>query len=216
MNMPYRMNLDKNLAEKAILYGLIAGAVVLSPMGGKVVICLAKHYVKKWWDEGGPYVPPENDPEMVRKSLYKLKRNNYVNWKYNKAKNVVELSITEKGKINLRHARFSNISISTADKWDGQWRFFMFDIPEKKKGLREILRDKLKSLGFFRFQKSVWVHPFECEKEVRDVCEYLDVVGYTTMFTAKIDRDRVLRRYFLKQGVLLRKHLSLADKGVRY
>lgn len=68
----------------------------------------------------------------------------------------------------------------------------------------------------FQFQKSVWIHPFECGKELRCVCEYLKITPYTMMFTAKIENDRILRRYFLREGVLLRHHLSLLDKGVRY
>ncbi len=198
------------------MYSLTGVVLTLSPMGGKVVLAMARYYLKKWWDEGGPYVPPESDPEMVRESLYKLKRNDYIDWKYDRKNNIVRMELTKKGKDFFAHVKISEMSIQVPDNWDGQWRFFMFDVPEKRKALRESLRDRLKSFGFFRFQKSVWVHPFECEKEVRYMCEYLGITPYTTMFTAKIGNDRILRRYFLKQGVLLRRHVSLRDKGIRY
>jgi len=214
--MPARMKLKQNSIEKAILVALIGGAVVLSPMGGNVVVALAKHYLKKWWEKGGPYIPPENDPERVRKTIYKLKRNKYIQWEYNKKKNTITLELTEKGRKVFGQAQLDDVTITVQDNWDGQWRFFMFDIPEKQRSPRDTLRAKLKRLGFLGFQKSVWIYPFECEKEMRYICEYLGIISNTIMFTAKIDNDRTLRRYFLKQGILLRRHLSLLDKGVRY
>jgi len=67
---------DLSKTEQAILIALIGSAVVLNPMGGRVVVNIAKYYLKKWWDKGGPYIPPEKDPERVRNSLYYLKQNN--------------------------------------------------------------------------------------------------------------------------------------------
>ena len=210
------MTFGKNSIEKAILIGLVGGAIMFSPMGSKVVIALARYYVKKWWDEGGPYMPPEADPEQVRQSIYKLKRNDYVKWKFDKRRNIAMLELTPKGKKVFGRAKLDDITIIKKDKWDGQWRFFLFDVPEKRRSFRDVLRAKLKNLGFFQFQKSVWIYPFECEKELRYVCEFLGITSYTIMFTAKIDNDRILRRYFLREGVLLRRHLSLLDKGIRY
>lgn len=214
--MSGKMKLDKNSVEIAILIALVGGAVIISPMGGKVVIALARYYIKKWWDKGGPYVPPENDPEQIRQSIYRLKRNDYIKWKYNKEKKQVILELTKKGKKYFDNSKLEDITISVPDKWDAKWRFVFFDIPEKRRSFRDVLRSKLKSLGFFQFQKSVWVYPFECEGEVRYLCEYFGVTPYTMTFTAKIGNDRILRRYFLKEGVLLRRHLSLRDRGVRY
>ena len=215
-----KIALTSESVERAVLFTLVGGAIVLSPMGGKVVIALARYYLKKWWDEGGPYILPEKDPAQVRQSIYKLKRNDYISWKYNKRKNVITLELTSKGRRIFQESgeakNITNITISAPKQWDGQWRFFLFDIPEKRRNFRDILRDRLKSLGFFQFQKSVWIHPFECEKELRYICEYLGITPYTIMFTAKIDKDRILRRYFLREGVLLRRHLNLLDKGMRY
>lgn len=50
--------------------------------------------------------------------------------------------------------------------WDGQWRIIIFDIEEKEKFLREALRDKLVSLGFGRWQRSVYITPHDLEQEI--------------------------------------------------
>lgn len=210
------MQISKNSIERAILIALIGGAIIFSPMGGKIVVGLARYYLKKWWEKGGPYIPPENDAEQVRASICKLKRNDYINWKHDKKKNVIKLELTPKGKQLFEQIKLDDITISVPKQWDGRWRFVLFDVPEKRRNYRDVLRDRLKSLGFFQFQKSVWIHPFECGKEVRYLCEYWGITPYTIMFTVKVGNDRVLRRYFLKKGVLLRQHLTLFDKGIRY
>lgn len=205
----------KNI-ERALLTSLVVGPVLLSPMGGRVVLSVAQYYLKKWWEKGGPYIPPEADEERVRLSIYNLKRRNYVQIKPTKKKNIFKVELTKRGKKFFDKISFQDISVTAPQKWDGHWRFFFFDIPEKRKNLREILRDKLKRLNFFQFQKSVWVHPFECENELNLICDYLGITHYTMTFTAKIGNDRILRRHFLRQGVLLRHHVSLLDKGVHY
>lgn len=57
-------------------------------------------------------------------------------------------------------------------KWDGNWHLVIYDIPEKFKYRRNILRENLKCLGFGQLQASVWVSPFnffgEVEKIIRD------------------------------------------------
>lgn len=56
--------------------------------------------------------------------------------------------------------------------WDGLWHIVVFDIPEKYKWARLALRDKLLDLGFFPYQKSVYIHPYPCRDEVDFVVEY--------------------------------------------
>ena len=50
-----------------------------------------------------------------------------------------------------------------------------FDIPEKLKRAREVLRDKLKDIGFIELQKSVFAHPFECEDEINFIVEVFQI-----------------------------------------
>lgn len=211
MNRQTRKNI-----EKAILISLIGGTVLISPMGGRVVLAFAQYYLMKWWNKDGPYIPPEADPSQVRESIYNLKRRKYVRWKYDKKKEGAVLELTAKGRKIFGKRSFDDVLIPNPRNWDGRWRFFLFDIPEKRRSFRNALRDKLKKIGFFQFQKSVWIHPFECENELQYICEYLGIKPYTIAFTAKIDNDRILRRYFLRKGILLRYHVTLRDKGIHY
>ena len=44
-------------------------------------------------------------------------------------------------------------------EWDGRWRIVVFDLPEKKRGLRNELRRQLRHAHFGCLQASVWISP---------------------------------------------------------
>ncbi len=69
--------------------------------------------------------------------------------------------ITDKGRSKLERLIFDR------EKWDGQWRIVVFDIPENKRQYRDFLRSKLRDLGFRQLQKSVWISPFDNLDEVQ-------------------------------------------------
>src|SRR3989338_1856676 len=51
---------------------------------------------------------------------------------------------------------------------DGKLQMVIFDIPEKKKVLREVFRGALLFLGYQKLQQSVWVCPYEVSKETEE------------------------------------------------
>ena len=51
-------------------------------------------------------------------------------------------------------------------RWDGKWRIVMFDVPEKRKKVRDTLRMLLRSAGFIHFQDSAWIQPYPCDELV--------------------------------------------------
>jgi len=61
------------------------------------------------------------------------------------------------------------------EKWDGRWRLVIWDIPEKRRIARDLLRYKLKQLGFQRFQKSVWACKKNCTKQLRDFIKKMGI-----------------------------------------
>lgn len=62
-------------------------------------------------------------------------------------------------------------------RWDGYWRLVIFDIPEKRKVLRDVLRRKLVSLGLGRWQKSVYITPFNLEEEINQFLKTQKLFG---------------------------------------
>jgi len=46
------------------------------------------------------------------------------------------------------------------------WKIIIFDIPEKQKHIRVVLRAKLKALHFKKWQNSIWISPFALDEEI--------------------------------------------------
>lgn len=102
--------------------------------------------------------------KKVYDTFYRLKKEGSINF-YEK-NNQIYISLTKKGKRKAGWMQIDNLKIKKPEKWDGKWRILLFDIAELKRTYREALRGKLKDLGFQLFQKSAWITPYDCVKEV--------------------------------------------------
>src|SRR3989344_2778888 len=60
-------------------------------------------------------------------------------------------------------------------KWDGKWRLVIWDIPEKRRLARDLLRFKLKQLGFTQWQKSVWASKINCTEVLRNFIKQVGI-----------------------------------------
>ena len=149
---------------------------------------------------------PKLDKEQVRQSLYYVKNKGYIKERIirsNERGRVIKFELTKKGKELLRGYEFKDLQIdlpNSVNRWDGKWRFVIFDVPEKHRYARDIFRDKLKNLGFFMVQQSVWIYPYECRKEIDFILEFLWLRAYVLFFEVKIDNDITLRKYFKERG----------------
>lgn len=111
--------------------------------------------------------------------------------------NMVSVKLTNRGKSRVREFAIDTIAIEKPHKWDGKWRILMFDIPTKPKiynQAREALRSKIKELGFYQMQKSVWVYPYKCEDEILFIAEAFSVEKYIEIVTS----DKLLHGENLK------------------
>ena len=83
-------------------------------------------------------------------------------------------------------------------RWDGNWRIIFFDIPEKKRHLRDYLRSIIKTLGFKEFQKSTWIYPYKIPSFLQEILTEEHILPYTRFITTKdIDYDEDLKKLFL-------------------
>jgi len=125
---------------------------------------------------------------IVDKKYVKITRN---------APGTATISITENGKAVVEYQALLRLKPTPQNVWDGMWRLVMFDIPSEKKDARDRFAGTLKTLGFVRYQKSVFICPHPCEEELEAVAEYLDVLKYIDILLAKrISRDREYRAEF--------------------
>lgn len=91
--------------------------------------------------------------------------------------------LSDNGKKKILKYNFDDLQIERPEHWDGKWRMVIFDIPEEKKREREMFRSRIKELGFYRLQDSVFVFPFPCEKEIEFMREYLGIGEHVLFLT---------------------------------
>ncbi|MFH0803762.1 MAG: CRISPR-associated endonuclease Cas2 [Candidatus Tagabacteria bacterium] len=89
---------------------------------------------------------------------------------------------TEKGKEKIKKFILDKMVLEKPKKWDKRWRLVIFDIPETKQKARAALRERLKNLGFYQCQKSVWIHPFPCMEEIEFLKEQLNIKPFVKLF----------------------------------
>lgn len=77
--------------------------------------------------------------------------------------------LTRQGLNYAKNLELLDVKIIRLKIWDGIWRFVIFDIPEKHRVVREVLRKKLKMLGFVQIQKSVFAIPWPCQAQIRRI-----------------------------------------------
>jgi DNA-binding transcriptional regulator PaaX len=110
--------------------------------------------------------------QQIRQCLAKLKMRGYV--RYDETDLRAPLLLTAKGLTRTRSLGIIDRFMKSKNKkWDYLWRVVAFDVPERKKKYRDLFRLKLGELGFFPYQKSIYVSPFRCEEEIKGLAQEL-------------------------------------------
>lgn len=104
--------------------------------------------------------------------------------------------ITEKGEL-IFQMETEKQAMTKKRKWDRRWRVVIFDIPERRKNIRDRLRLFMSEYGFARLQDSVWIYPYDCEDLITlaktNFCIGADVLY---MIVERLERDKYLREHF--------------------
>lgn len=182
----------KNKFARNILITLALGAggalVTMSPAGavyfmvhGAIILAL----------KGSDY----------RREIKRLEKKGYLALKKNPKGIAVKL--LQKAQRRLDAISLDEMKLARPRKWDGKWRFYIFDIPEKERSARNLVRQKLKDLGLYNIQRSVFVYPYDCRKELDLLGDYYKIGEYATYAeVAYSDIDRELRRFFRRDKLI--------------
>lgn len=175
------------ITGQKILLLLLSGAALAftrSPAGYRRILRAA---AREWRD-------------LNRKELYyairRLYESKLVHYKQNDD-GTVTLALNRDGRRVALRYKLDEMSIPKPDQWDYRWRVVLFDIPEKKRRLRDTLRMRLRQLGLIELQKSVFVHPYECRNEIDFIIELYDARRYVRFIEAvHIDTESHLKLKF--------------------
>lgn len=134
--------------------------------------------------------------QQIRAALYGLRRRNIVEFvKEEDDEITIKLNYKEKDKI--KKFAFDILSISKQKIWDGKWRVVIFDVPVQFNAARRAMMLKLKELGFYQLQKSVWLHPYPCEDEILFVASIFNIEKFINILVVeKILKEADLKKTF--------------------
>ena len=106
------------------------------------------------------------------------------------------IALTEKGKRQLMKLKAKELS-HKKQKWDGKWRVVIFDVWERHRGKRDMLRREIKEFGFVQLQQSVWVYPFPCGEIIELLKADLHFgKNIRYLIVEQLDGDAQLRKRF--------------------
>ena len=118
------------------------------------------------------------DPDLLRRGFYNLKSKKYLD------KNS---KITQQGWEKIQ----SLLPVyKRPGSWNGQWHLVVFDVPERLRRKRDLLRDKLMALNFGMLQKSVWLSPFDYLEIIDKLVDFYKISPYVLSATiSKVDNQ---------------------------
>ena len=132
----------------------------------------------------------------LRETIKRLYQSKLVDYKEDKDGTVV-LTLSEKGKKLVLKYDLDKIKIKKPAHWDKLWRLVIFDIPEEERTGRTVLAAKLKEIGFYPIQKSVFIHPYECKNEIDFIVEMFNLAPYVRFLRVKyVDVEVDLKERF--------------------
>lgn len=107
------------------------------------------------------------------------------------------LVLTEKGRKRVLEYKLDELEIKPTKKWDGIWRIIVFDIPENRKKERGIFRAKLRQWKCYPYQKSIFITPYPCRKEIDVLTKFYHINPYVKIIEAKnFDGELKVKKYF--------------------
>lgn len=135
------------------------------------------------------------NPSYVRSSLRRLHKLKYVEISSENGQEIVTL--TKAGRRRIYKYALDELTIEKPKQWDGRWRMIIYDVEEGKKYLRDVFRDALRTLGFYKLQESVWIFPYPCEDQITFLREYY-AVGNEVLYAVAIqlEDDAPYQEYF--------------------
>jgi len=114
--------------------------------------------------------------KQLRTAVIDLKKGKFIEKKKNYEGSVL-VSLAERGMLRMINFRFRRLG-NKKEKWDGKWRMVAFDIPNACRKGRSALNYRLKMGGFYELQESIFLHPYDCKKEIDDFIRLFKIEKY--------------------------------------
>jgi len=133
----------------------------------------------------------DKNRRWVRRRVYEIHRQGYVR------SDKKRYALSAAGQRFVDEQKLRELKIARPKQWHQQWHIVVFDIPQEKSGVRIPFVRHLQRLGLVFYQRSVWIHAFPLEDEVREIANFYGVLPYVSFVIAThVDGSASLRKHF--------------------
>lgn len=159
------MNIKNPNTKLLLKYIALGSAVVILSLANPILpLVLSRAYLKK----------RKFQRSLFLRDLGRLQRRELIDYK-EMPNGEIKIILKGNGKRKILQYDIDDMRLIRPRRWDGKWRLIMFDIPDKKRKASNAISLKLRDLGFYKLQKSVYIYPFPCEKEVEFIATVFEV-----------------------------------------
>lgn len=137
------------------------------------------------------------EEKKIRRAINNLEKNEIISLE-RIGENIYVKAINNNKPLIIKHSIKALLDFKKKQKiWDGKWFLVFFDVPEIQRNKRDYLRRFLKEIGFYPYQKSVYLFPYECEKEVSLIKKIVEGAKYMKYIIAeKIEDEEEVKKFF--------------------
>jgi len=173
--------------KKKVILLLHAGLTLSLTRAPKKQLWILKQISKEW---------KKIDRQTLERAINSLYVSHLVKEKNHKD-GTTTIVLSENGKHRALRFDIDKLKIKKLAQWDRKWRIVMFDVPEKLRRLRDSLRLHFREIGLIELQKSVFVYPYPCHKEIEFILEFYNARKHVRFILAdKIDNQLHLMKKF--------------------
>lgn len=131
----------------------------------------------------------------ARRAFDELKKNGLIVYSEKDGKQT--LGLTDKGRAYYQKINLDLVRLPKENKWDGVWRIVTFDIPERVKTARQKFSTDLRLLNMYHLEKSIYIYPYECKKEIKTITEFYSIEKFVRYIEAQyIEKDKSAKNFF--------------------
>ena len=191
----------KTVSSIALVIIGVAGIIALSAVAPNIFYALDKIFGNK---AKKPQLSRRDKVAKVTRTFYYLKEQGLI--KTRSQGNNLLVFLTSLGKRRLKKVDFESLAIKRPKSWNGKWWQVAADIPTKKyKRGADLLRMKLKDLGFFSLQRTLWFYPFDPREEIEFIVRHYGIARFVTVMEINhLDRDdeKKMKSFFRLHKIL--------------
>lgn len=122
------------------------------------------------------------DQQAYRRAAGRLEKNGLVVGRSVRGE-VPRIALSDSGRQALPD--YFNPDMFWNKRWNGFWYLFVYDVPEKNRSYRDVLRRFLKRMRLGCLQQSVWVTPTDIRPEFDDLVKGAGVDSFAYLFESK-------------------------------